>query len=117
MKIRDLDIRYWMKNLNAKQINANSVNYWHIDINNEVFIEVEFGRGKKVFSIEFLQQEPGLGVFSYTHGLPTQFLESFIKLAKSFVSENGPDWNSLVKHNEHFRDYITRKTGLNFTFF
>lgn len=114
MFIRDADIRYWMKAFNARKGNPSSVKCWYVDINDDVFIEIDFGTAKRTFSIEFLGRKSGL--FSYTHDLPTCFLKSFIELAKSFVSENGPDWNNLVKRDVHFRDYIERKTGLKFTY-
>lgn len=114
MFIRDLDVRYWMKKFNARKVNSNSVKHWYVDINDDVFIEIDFGTAKRTFSIEFLGRKSGL--FSYTHDLPTCFLESFIELAKSFVSEKGPDFHDLANSNEHFRDYITRKTGLKFTY-
>lgn len=104
----------WSKELNAQKIDGNRM--WRIDLTNGFVLEITFLSGHKTCDFEILSKS-GVIFDDYTGNLPIHFLHSWVSLAKDFAKEVEQIPNALGNSDISFRNYITRKTGLNFTIY
>lgn len=104
----------WAKELNAKKIDGNRM--WRINLTNDFFLEITFLSGHKTCDFEILS-ESGFIFNDYTGNLPIHFLHSWVSLAKEFAKKVEQIPNARGNSNISFRNYITQKTGLNFTIY